>query len=562
MRFLLNLTAFLALSALVCASAAFAQNTTLLPREPAAIAQSVLSSRPGSVAVGVWQGGKAAYGMHSTAATPPAADSALFEIGSISKVFTGVLLAQAVERGDLRLSDTLGKLLAGRLNVIAPAVASITLEQLVTHRSCLPRLSLDLTAKLKTSSPAELSNPYRSYSRVQLWQAVAEQQLSSAPPCDASYSNYGFAVLGELLAQHYGKPWSALVHERITQPLGMSQTVQALGKYPLTAAFNGATPAPPWDFDAYAGAGALRSTSADMLLFGRALLAGASGPLGAAAVRALTPLAGKDGAEIGYAITVQGAPGQRTYSHNGGTGGYRALLMLHEGAVPSEQRVLVVLASNAESEANIGQLQLAINAERYPVSSAKFEVDASDLVAFAGVYRVKKDLAFTFVVQNGELYARITGQGYNALAASAANTFTLAAVGAQFVFERAASGDGQAQRVTLMQGGQTIKAERTSEPAPQVALLRNEVLQAYAGRYLLAPGAEFEVRVVGGQLLVKLSGQGSVPVFAVPGKADRFAYDVVAAELQFEREPSNDPEGKVVALVLHQNGAHRAIKQP
>ena len=117
-----------------------------LASDPAVMARVALGElKHGQAAVGVWRDGKAHEArVQSGDATPAAAPGSgappLFEIGSISKVFTGLLLAQAVERGDLGLDDRLGDVLAGKVAFSSPAVASITLRQLVTHSSCLPRL--------------------------------------------------------------------------------------------------------------------------------------------------------------------------------------------------------------------------------------------------------------------------------------------------------------------------------------------------------------------------------------------------------------------------------------
>ena len=281
---------------LFCAAAIAAGDkpARTLASPPPELARAALGDLRGSISVGVWRDGKANFAGDS---------AALFEIGSISKVFTGVLLAQAVERGDLSLDDTLGKLLAGKVaSFTSDKVTAVTLRQLVTHTSCMPRLPADFQGR------SDKADPYRNYDRARLWKAVASMTFDATPPCAASYSNLGVGLPGELLSERYGQPWETLVRERITGPLGMHDTVVTLGdKAPrLAPAFVGGRPTPPWEMAAFVGAGGLRSTAADMLLFGRALLAGRDGLLGAAAERVATPLARFDG-DIGYAILVRGA---------------------------------------------------------------------------------------------------------------------------------------------------------------------------------------------------------------------------------------------------------------
>ncbi len=144
-----------------------------LAADPAVMGLLALGElKHGQAAVGIWRDGKAhearvQAGDATPAAAPGSGAPPLFEIGSISKVFTGLLLAQAVERGDLGLDDRLGDVLAGKVAFSSPAVASITLRQLVTHSSCLPRLPPDF----RDAGPPE--SPYRRYDRPRMWAALA-----------------------------------------------------------------------------------------------------------------------------------------------------------------------------------------------------------------------------------------------------------------------------------------------------------------------------------------------------------------------------------------------------
>src|SRR6185369_16983816 len=246
--------------AVVMVSGAYAQPLSMAS-DPATLAKAALGNVPGAAVVGEWRGGKASYGaayQGAAVSVKPLVgqEQPLFEIGSISKVFTGLLLAQAVEHGDLRLDDTLGKLLKDKVRLSQP-VAAIKLRDLVTHSSCLPRLPGDFAGKSRIKL-------YRDYDRDSLWNALAKLKLENPPPCEADYSNFGFAVLSELLAERYNKPWELLVRERITGPLGMDDTQQHLGDKAtrLTEGHSGSDSALPWEMRAFAGAGGLRSTAA------------------------------------------------------------------------------------------------------------------------------------------------------------------------------------------------------------------------------------------------------------------------------------------------------------
>ncbi len=522
--------------------------------DPAAMAATALGMETGWASVALWRDGKLAVAgaqrvpapdpgpLQAIAATGPAP---LYEIGSLSKVFTGLLLAQAVERGDLALDDTLEKLLRGKLQFASRQVAAITLRQLITHTACLPRqfgAPRDLPAIIAQLRKAD---------RVDLMAALEQQQLTSGAPCPTLYSNYGIALVGELLSEHYGKSWDALVHERITEPLGMRDTLQHLGEQSarLVPGYSGAAPASPWLMDAYAGAGGLRSSVQDLVTFGRAILAGSKGPLGPAAERMVTPLADYRGMEIGYAIFIHGPPGRRTYSHDGLTGGYRAQLAL----APDSGEVLAALVSN--TQAPLQQMAQDWWAQRYPVSDKAIAVDAQALESLVGVYRVDPELSFIATVHDQQLYVRARGNVFRAYLPVAADSFTRPAGGARIVFERSG---GAVTGLTLEQAGIRRVARRSDEPVAPGEILPQGKAQDYVGRYAvtLSSGSvvEFTIRSDAGQLMVRSNRFPWEPVLPLDGKADRFRYDVPNAQLQFER----DATGRVNALVLHQRGELRA----
>jgi len=447
------------------------QQPLTLATEPAVLARAALGAERGTLVVGTLRNGQASFGAAynpepPAAPRPLAASSAeqpMFEIGSVTKVFTGLLLAQAVERGDLNLDDTVGRMLAGKADVqadfkpggLSPAVASVTLRQLVTHTGCMPVMADGVTGG------APLAEQFRTFDKPMFWAALARIRLTAAaPPCEAAYSNFGMALLGQLLAERYGTSWGELVRARITEPLGMNDTVIPLGDKAsrMAPAFAGDRRQPLFDMLAYAPASALRSTAADMLTFSRAVLAGAAGPLGPAAVRMLTPLARYEGAQIGYAVMVRGAEGgRRTYWHAGLTEGYRTLWLL----APDTGEALIVLSSNAR--APMQSVMLAIGKSRYPVETTEVQIDPARLDDYKGEFRVGRNKALVFSVRSGRLLVRETGRGYNALTPTGNDRFAVAAIGAQLQFHRDAR--NAVVGVTLAQGGSQLEARRTGEPA-------------------------------------------------------------------------------------------------
>ncbi|MFM9926981.1 serine hydrolase domain-containing protein [Variovorax sp. H27-G14] len=444
------------------------QQALTLATDPAVLAKAALGPERGTLVVGTLRNGQATYGAayNPEPPSPPraiagnSAEQPMFEIGSVTKVFTGLLLAQAVERGDLKLDDTVGKLLAGKAEGegLPGTVGAVTLRQLVTHTGCMPVMADGVTGG------APLAEQFRSFDKAMFWAALARIKLTAAaPPCEAAYSNFGMALLGQLLAERYGTSWGELVRARITEPLGMNDTVITLGDKAsrMAPAFAGDRRQPLFDMLAYAPASALRSTAADMMTFARAVLAGASGPLGPAAVRMLTPLARYEGAEIGYAVMVRGREGmqggRRTYWHAGLTEGYRTLWLL----APDTGEALIVLSSNAR--APLQAVMLAIGKSRYPVPTAEVPIDPKRLDDYKGEFRVSKTKALSLTVRGGKLLVRETGRGYSALTPTGTDRFAVTGIGAQLVFRRDAG--NAVVGLTLAQGGSQLDAQRVGDAA-------------------------------------------------------------------------------------------------
>ena len=202
-------------------------------------------------------------------AAPPAADT-LFEIGSISKVFTGLMLAEMVERNQVALDEPVAKLLGDSMKIPERGERPITLVDLATHSSGLPRLPTNLT-------PKDMTNPYADYTVAQLAAFLGGHKLAHEPGQQSSYSNLGMGLLGHALAVKGGKSYEALVRELVCQPLDMNDTMIALSDSARGRLAQGhdadGRPAANWDIPTLAGAGALRSTATDMLTFLEANLA-------------------------------------------------------------------------------------------------------------------------------------------------------------------------------------------------------------------------------------------------------------------------------------------------
>lgn len=465
------------------------------------------------------------------AAVPP--ERVIFEIGSISKVFTALLLADAVRSGKLGLDDTL----AQRLPVTFddPAVGAITLRQLATHASCLPRLPDNMRQP-------NAADPYAEYGDEQLFEFLAHAKLGGKPPCEPAYSNLGVGVLGVVLERAHGKPWATLVQERITGPLGMTDTVQVLSEE-QTARFalpwSGASRAQPWTFRAMSGAGALRSTLGDMSRFADALLAGTAGPLG----ESWTMLAGSESAP-GLVFARHVESGAVIHSHDGGTGGFRSVLRVQ----PGSGAAILLLASNAEA-APAGWLSSWLFPKPIAGTLPRVVLPAALLDEYAGEYALSDDVRFTIVRRGDGLMSRVTGQVFFPIFARAKDEFFYEVVDARMSFVRDAA--GKVTGLVQHQSGRDMPAPRLPTPPPQFLFLGAAALAEYAGDYDFGgfqPGSTITVSVNAETLHARLTGQPALPLACMA--RDRFAYDVVQAMMSFERNAA----GRVVAATLHQNG--------
>ncbi|MFE6304853.1 serine hydrolase domain-containing protein [Nocardiopsis sp. NPDC057823] len=271
-----------------------------------------------------------------------------FEIGSITKTMTALLLADAIERGEVAEETRLGDL----LDLGDAPAADVTLAELASHRSGLPRLPSRFRDVVNAAVAANFlgRDPYRYDEAALLDQARAAELTDRG---ESRYSNLGFALLGLALAEAAGADYPDLLRERLLDPLGMHDTYLPRTEADLPA---GATlghtakgrTAAPWLAMAYAPTGGVRSTPADMERFARALLDGTAP--GAAALEPRWP----DGEDrIGYAWVATDVEGTEVTWHNGGTGGFTSMLALDREA---GRAVIVLSNTTAEVEGQAVEL--------------------------------------------------------------------------------------------------------------------------------------------------------------------------------------------------------------
>lgn len=380
----------------------------------------------------------------------PAGDDTLYEIGSLTKTFTGTLLAMLAADKVVRLDEPVAKLLPPEVSVPGGTERPITLLDLATHRSGLARMP----DNMPRSQPG---NPYVDYSAAHLYEYLRGATLSSAPGKTYLYSNLGMGLLGHALALRAGRDYDALLRERITEPLGMRDTVRAIPAAALTRLADGrdadGNPATHWDFDVLAPAGALRSSGRDMTRFVRAALGFEHDSVTAALEDAGRPRARTRRGQIGLAFHVR-ADGVRW--HNGETAGHSSYLGLDH----YKQCGVVVLNGAALALTDeFGERALHFLGGT-PLSPLELPDDApiERPAEYTGEYPLSPDFVLNVRPRGDALEIQATGQSAFRLWSSGNDRFYLRAVEARVSFER--DGDGRVSALILEQNGQRQRAAR------------------------------------------------------------------------------------------------------
>jgi CubicO group peptidase (beta-lactamase class C family) len=262
----------------------------------------------------------------------------LFQIGSVTKVFTCLLLADATIRGEVALDQPASDLMPRGVRLHEPG-RSITLRDLATHLSGLPAMPTNLDLR---ASP----DPISAYTVDDLYAFLAAYDPPRAPGVAFEYSNLGVALLGHLLARRSGKDYEVLLRERILEPAGLSSTSVSPGAASLRRLATGhdryLRPVDTWEMRAMPASGSLRSSANDLLTFLSIYFSGTETPLRAAAALQLAQPRPPVGPSQGLGLMVRRADGQTTFGFNGSKSGF----MCFVGFDPLAKIGVVVLSNN------------------------------------------------------------------------------------------------------------------------------------------------------------------------------------------------------------------------
>ncbi len=287
-----------------------------------------------------------------------AKEDSLFEIGSITKTFTGLLLAQMALERKVTLDEPV-RLLLPENTVKKPRTGDeITLVDLATHRSGLPGMPDNLRG-------SDTTQKFVDYRPADLYNYLANHGVRKPDEVEFAYSNLGFSVLGEALANSAGVRYEELLRQRIIEPLGLHDTSVSLSPELQMRLIQGhddkGKPVPAWDLDGFAAAGGIRSTAGDMLTYLEAQLH--QGGAIAESHKLQADAANGTRVALGWFY----APGSGTYLHDGGTLGYSSYVFFN----PAGNYAGAVLLNNGPSITSSADL---IGAHLHTVAFWRYKV--------------------------------------------------------------------------------------------------------------------------------------------------------------------------------------------
>ena len=391
----------------------------------------------GMVAVTVQDGRRelVSYGRSDMPDERPLDMDSVFEIGSITKVFTALLLADMVQRREVALADPVASLLPAGTKIPEKG-KPITLLDLATYTSGLPRMPGNW-------APGDSRNPYADYTAAMMMEFLASYELKHEPGTHYEYANLGFGLLGHALATRAGRPYEALVIERICTPLGMGDTrialTPAMKARRVQAHDANLFPTPDWEFQVFAGAGALRSTANDLCTFVEAAMGRRASPLKEAFALLLATQrpAYKPTPDVALGWFVSHGKLFDIVWKDGGTGGTCSFI----GFAPKRQRGGVVL-SNAGYWNNINDIGYHLIDPDLPVKPQRraVPIEAAKLARLVGSYKFEK---FTIAVTRlgDRLFAQLGTQPAFEVFALSDTEFFYRVVDAQLTFELGPDGN-------------------------------------------------------------------------------------------------------------------------
>lgn len=491
----------------------------------------------------------------------PVDQHTIYEIGSISKTFTAILLAQMAMKGQVKIDDPAQKYLPATVKMPTRNGKQISLGQLSDHSSGLPRLPSNL-------APKNAANPYADYSVEELYYFLNQYQLARDIGSSFEYSNLGVGLLGHILSLNAGEDYEKLLTTNITSPLGMKETKITLDgnmQKNLAMGYSNGGPVSNWDMPTLAGAGAIRSSLHDLLRYVAANVGLQETELQAAMNLTHQPRRPTTRDSIGLAwFITKGADGDVTW-HTGGTGGYRTFC----GFVKQAGKGVVVLTNSDRGADDIGMHLLNPDAKLIEVKkSATTEfvkvLDAKGMAAALKRYdELKKDSGdyeWNEDAMNAIGYAYL-GSGKIAEAIAVFKINVEQFPGSYNVYdsygEALMKNGNKEAAITNYKRSLELNPANTNATDMLVQLgaieatttvkIDDNILAGYVGVYELRPGFTITITKESSRLFAQATAQQKLELF--PKSTTEFYVKEVVAQVVFAVE-----DGKADSLTLIQAG--------
>jgi CubicO group peptidase (beta-lactamase class C family) len=402
---------------------------------------SVLVARDGKVVL------SKGYGAANLEWDVPNSPSAKFRLGSITKQFTAACILLLEERGKLKVEDPVKKYMPD-----APAAwDKVTIFHLLTHTSGIPSF---------TGFPDYHSTEAIPSTPEQLVARFRDKPLEFQPGEKWNYSNSGYVLLGYLIEKISHQSYSQFVQENIFNPLGMKDSGydsnsavilhRASGYEPGD---KGPTNAGYIDMSIPLSAGALYSTTEDLLRWEQALMGGKL--LSAASLQKMTTPFKSDYA---FGLVVRTANGHKVIEHGGGIEGFNTFLAYY----PEDKLTVVVLANlgGQAPEDIASKLGALAHGESVVLPSERKEitVPSAILQKYVGTYELMPNFSVVMTLEGGQLMTQATGQGKLPMYAESETKFFLKVVDAEVEFFK--NDKGEVTHLILHQGGQDVKGTK------------------------------------------------------------------------------------------------------
>jgi len=352
-----------------------------------------------SIVVGLFENDQSYFytrGLSNKESAQAVNNNSVYEIGSVTKTFTSLLLATLVQDKKIRLDDAIEDYWPKPFVLKDAKNQPITFKQLATHTSGLPRLPDNLMVLSQ--------DPYANYDRKQLIEAIKNTKPAVAGT-QYAYSNFAVGLLGETLSQIENQSFDTLIERSIIKPLGLNHTYMQLAQVPedlLVQGYAGKNPASAWNFKALAAAGSIRSSINDLLAYGAAYIH-SNNELSQAMQLTLTPHYQNKSLSVGLGWHIN----KGIFWHNGGTQGFRSIIMLD----PTNKRVAAGITNHNNNDVEDIVAHLIDPNNSMKTFDFPATLSDTDLLPFLGTFKqAGTDKIIHITRENHELIFNAKGQ--------------------------------------------------------------------------------------------------------------------------------------------------------